>query len=264
MLVAEHLARAAKARHDLVENQEHVVFVADLADSLQVRVGRDQDPAARHVRLQDERRHRFRALERNRLVESSQHVVHVHVVAAAVRIRRRHFHEPRRFRSEADLAFGLTGRGHRSGSVAVIRAVSRHDFVLQSIPVRSVVLPRHLEGGLVGFRTARREVRVRAALQVQQLANLRRQLDLRRTRQRRRVVRQLAHRLVRHCGQFLAAVAHVHAPQPGDRVDDFRPVGPRQRAPRRRHHRHRRFFFCQSPLPLLGHRVPQIRRLLRS
>jgi len=45
MLVAESLARAADAAHDFIENHQHIVFVADFANSCKMlirRVGRGQ------------------------------------------------------------------------------------------------------------------------------------------------------------------------------------------------------------------------------
>ena len=65
----EPAAGAPEAAHDLVGDQEDAVAVADLADALEVAVGRDEDPVRADDRLEDEGRDRVRALEHDDLLE---------------------------------------------------------------------------------------------------------------------------------------------------------------------------------------------------
>ena len=62
VVAGEPAARAAPARHHLVEDQQDPVAVADLADRLQVAVRRDDDPVRPGDRLEDDRGDRVRPL----------------------------------------------------------------------------------------------------------------------------------------------------------------------------------------------------------
>ena len=66
---ANQLAGAAEAGHHLVADQQDAVAVADLADRLQVAVGRDDDPVRAGDRLEDDGGDGVRALVHEDLLE---------------------------------------------------------------------------------------------------------------------------------------------------------------------------------------------------
>ena len=99
VLAGEPAARAAEAGHHLVEDQQDPVAVADLADRLQVAVGRQDDPVRPGDRLEDDRRDRVRALVLEDLLEvrrARADRARIGVARrAAVRVRVEHPHDAR-------------------------------------------------------------------------------------------------------------------------------------------------------------------------
>ena len=66
---ANQLAGAAEARHDLVEDEDDAVPVADLPHSGEVAGRRHHDPGGAGHRLQDDRGDRLRPLEGDGLLQ---------------------------------------------------------------------------------------------------------------------------------------------------------------------------------------------------
>ena len=67
--LTDHFPKAAKARNDLVENQQDAVLRAELPKALQIAHGRDDDPSGAGHGLNDDRGDRFAPVERNAPLE---------------------------------------------------------------------------------------------------------------------------------------------------------------------------------------------------
>ena len=117
------------------------------------------------------------------------------------------------------------GRAHRLQREPVVRLVARDDLDLVGPAARLPVEPRGLEGGFVGFGAARRqEDRLhRVAADFQQSFG---QLDGANIRGagEPRTIGQLAHLRRGGLSELRAAMADVHVPEPGQRVDVLVPV----------------------------------------
>ena len=61
--------RAPETAHDFVGDHQDSVAVQEIADTLQIAIGWDEDPVGAGHRLQDERRNGLRPLELDRLLQ---------------------------------------------------------------------------------------------------------------------------------------------------------------------------------------------------
>ena len=68
-LAPEHLAQSPERADDFVGDEQHAVLVADLADTLEVALGRDEAPAAVLQRLEKDRRHRVGPFEADAILD---------------------------------------------------------------------------------------------------------------------------------------------------------------------------------------------------
>src|SRR2546430_7298382 len=85
MVDGKPLTGPAKSGHDLVANHQDAVPVAQIPYTLQVAIGRDQDPVRPSYRLQDEAGNGTRPLELNRLFQVAQRLLRaVHFSLRAV------------------------------------------------------------------------------------------------------------------------------------------------------------------------------------
>merc|ERR1712157_678066 len=83
MLEREHLARSSETCHDLVEDQENIVLVAECTNALRVLHRGHQDTACADDRLQHDGSDAFRTLEQNLLLEHLQTELHSLLVRTA-------------------------------------------------------------------------------------------------------------------------------------------------------------------------------------
>src|SRR2546421_5723521 len=147
---AEPLPSPAEAGHDLVEHEEDPVFVAELAQALQVAVGRNEDAGRAGYRLDEDRRDVLGALVPDHLFDMRKRLLHIAAEDRAVRVRVEEVHHA-----------GDPGLG---GPAAVV-AAQRHRplrLPVERAPLREDLVPLgeeagDLDGVLVRLAAARRE-----------------------------------------------------------------------------------------------------------
>ena len=141
------------------------MLVADLAQSRQVVVRRDDDTAAADNRLDDDGCHRLRAFALDDLFK----LIYTRYLAfgvlqldrATVTIGRIDVQESGYQRLEFLAPAHLSGRRHGAESEAVVALIAGDDLVaVLTGELLSAVLPRDFEGGLVRFGTAVAEKQV--------------------------------------------------------------------------------------------------------
>ncbi len=224
-LTAEHVPEAAERGDDLVADEEHVVLVADLADSRPVALGRGERAAGVLHRLHEHRGHAVGPLHldaQRQVVGASEGArAEVHAVVAAVAIRGLHLHGARHERLERRLDGGDAREAERPHRGAVVGEVPRDDLGLAVLPAQLPVLARQLDRRLDGVAARWREERpVQVAGRV--LGQTSGQGD-------RRLVRERPHgevgeRLALGTGGFGelgAAVADLHGEQPRQAVEEL-------------------------------------------
>ena len=144
-LRGEHLAGAAEAGDDLVEDQQHVVAVADLAQARQILGRRRGDAAGVADRLDDHRGDGLRPLQLDDpldLVDAGDAAARVAQVERAGMAGGRHgLEEARQRRLENRLAARQAGGRERAHRGAVVAGVQADDLVLERIAGLAVVLP---------------------------------------------------------------------------------------------------------------------------
>ena len=163
VLDAEVAAGPTEARDDLVDDQQHAVAIADLADLREV-FGLRLDGSAhrRHDGLGDERRDTLRADPQ----DLSFQLVRARHVARGIRqpertavaVDRRDVRHVQQHRQVFGPPADSTAHGQAAQGRAVIaRPAADHLVALRLAPI-DVVLARHLEGHLDGLRSATREM----------------------------------------------------------------------------------------------------------
>jgi hypothetical protein len=188
-------ARAAEAGRDLVEDQQHVVLVAQLAQSTDVGRRIEVHPAgALHDRLRDRRRQLacVRLEQRRRLRVPGG--VHRGDVEAAGRPRREQLLPQRPGEQMVHPAHRVAHR-HRPERVPVVPTAQRQQPLLLGTPARALELQRHLDGDLDADRAGVGEEDV--------LHALRRQLDEPTGQLDRGRMREAAEHHVRHLPELL-------------------------------------------------------------
>jgi hypothetical protein len=145
----------AEGADDLVGDEQYAVPVADLADPGEVAWRwREAAPAVLH-RLQEDRRHRLRALELDHLGDGvrgppAERLVVVAVLRRPVEVGVGHLVRPRHQRLEVDLRRRDTGDRQRPHRGAVVGDVAADHLVAARLPDRLEVLagdlPRRLDG----------------------------------------------------------------------------------------------------------------------
>ena len=152
------------AAHDLVEDQQHAILVADFADALEIaRHGRDRPRCRADDRLGEERHDGLRAEFEDLLLKLVRHPMTVIGLAFAVAL----------------IAIGVTGRDHlrveqdglehlapphiaagRQGAqrIAVIALPPRDEMLSLRLTDFDGVLPRQLQRRFHGFRAAGDEI----------------------------------------------------------------------------------------------------------
>ena len=218
VLMREHATGAAKAGDHLVENQQHAVAIADLAYAREIVVGRDQDAAARDDRLHDEGPDALDAFAEDRPLERGCAVGMV-----PVGVRRLGEDESGDERLVAELPLGLAGRAECAERIAVVAPIAGDDLVAPRVPCLRVVLAHHLEGHLVRFGTAIREVGLRRI--PEELDELRGKADGGLVAHRHGRERELRHLLAGDLCELLASVPDVYAPDARHRVEPAPAVG---------------------------------------
>src|SRR5207249_7017276 len=118
----------AEAGHHLVGDHQDLVPIAQLADTLDVTVGRDEDAVRAHDRLEEDRRDRVRALVADDVLEAAQALLDRArlLLAPAMGVR---------VADDADEAgivrpaAGIAGQGHRSERRPVIGPIPGENHV---------------------------------------------------------------------------------------------------------------------------------------
>ena len=222
MLMRKHFAGASKARHDFVENQQHTISGANLANLGQVIVRWDQYATACDDWFHNEGCNGFGTFVQNCFFKSVGAVVDV-----AVWVRGVGKDEAWKQGFVAFAPLPLAGRAQRAHRVAVIAPMSRDDLVAtgpaDAVFTLCLELTRHLERGFVGFRATVGEVDATGvAEEVDQFCSesYRGFMGHRHGR-----VRKLGHLFARDIGEFFSAMAHVDAPQARRAVEPAISVG---------------------------------------
>ena len=164
LLARVQRAGASHAAHDFVEDEQHAVLVADLADALEI-AGAGLDRAERRAddRLGDERADGRGPEPLDLLLElvrGAQRVLRLGLVAPllAVAEARRDVLELRQQRLERLAAPAVAAGGERADRVAVIALPAPDDVTALGLPDLEHVLARHLERGFDAFGAAGVEV----------------------------------------------------------------------------------------------------------
>mmetsp|Transcript_85553 Transcript_85553/g.228866 ORF Transcript_85553/g.228866 Transcript_85553/m.228866 type:complete len:228 (-) Transcript_85553:615-1298(-) len=154
MLKREKLTGTTEAHHDLIENQQNLVLVAQRPDPLQISRRRHQRPIGPYDRLKHDGRNRIRPFHLDLLFQGLQ-------ASSGGRLVRGSPAEPQRLRVEnlhESAAAGLrkpspeiTSRPERRSGTPVVRPILGHDLGLPSEP------PRNADSGFVGFSSTARE-----------------------------------------------------------------------------------------------------------
>ena len=214
------MAEPAPGADDLVGDQQHAVLVADLADLLEVALGRDEAAAGVLDGLEDHARDRLRALPLDPLADRLGRVVGL----GPVRVRVGHVGGAREERLERAAAPGQAGRGERAHRGAVVGELARDDLVAAALAVELVVLTAELEGGVDRLAAAAGE---EDAVEVAggEPRDAGGELDRARVRVGPvGVEAELLALVGARLGDLRAAVADVHAVQRGQPVEEAAPV----------------------------------------
>ncbi len=153
----EPLARAPQPGHDFVADEQDAVLVADLAQALQVAIGRDDDAVRAGDRFEEEGSHGVRAFAHQHLLDLIEALAGEYFVAVALVIQRAAILvrvEDVDDAGDAGLvgpAALVAGEGDGPRSCAVIRAIAGDDLLPPG------ELPRHFDRVLVGFGPAEGE-----------------------------------------------------------------------------------------------------------
>ncbi len=150
MLEREPFACAPKARDDLVRDEEHFVFVADLSDEREVIVGWNDHASDTHDRLGDESGDSVGSFAQNggfqfpsRRLPDSFPILQLTFVA--IRIRRGDVDKSIHGGTEHGVIFFQPRGKCRGKRHAVIRAAPRNDLVLGRLALALPVIARGLE-----------------------------------------------------------------------------------------------------------------------
>ena len=226
VLRAERGAEATEAGDDLVEDQQDAVPGADLAQPLQVALGRDQHPSRPRDRLDDHRGDVAGVVQRDQALELLGEVGAVLGLAADIGVpgevvRVRQVVHTRQTGAEPLAVVHDAADRDAAEAHAVIAAFTADEAGARAFAAGAVVGERDLERGVDGFGTGVREEDVIEPLRepaghcVRELeAGLVSHLERRRVLHRRDLP---THRL----GDFPAAVARIDAPQAGHRIEDL-------------------------------------------
>src|SRR3954451_20692542 len=219
LLGAEVVAEAAERADDLVGDHQDVVLVADLADALEVALGRREAAAGVLDRLHDHGGDRLGALELDAVRDRLGEVLGAVAGRQAVEVRVRDVATAGGERLERLAQRGDAGRAQCAHRRAVVGDLAGDDLVLVRVAPELVVLPRELERALDGLAAARGE---EDAVEVAggDRREARRELDRRRVgvgtgREEAEVLGLVGARLA----DPGAAVADVHAEQRAEAVE---------------------------------------------
>ena len=153
-LHCEHVTDTTEGADGFVSDHEHVVFVADLANTLEVTGGRREASSGVLYRLEEHRGDAVRALEFNCLRNSigcpaaEGLLVIAQIVGCAVEVRIRHLHATRNERLEGNLRDGNARDAQRTLRSAVVRHIATDDLVLGGLSGELEVLLGELPGSL--------------------------------------------------------------------------------------------------------------------
>ena len=153
---AEHRAEPPEAVDHLVGHDQHVVFAADLLDTLPIGARGHDHAAGSHERLADEGRDRLRSFVKNHCLQFGREPLGEGLLAltgqrVAVMVRGRRMPDKGKRQVEAllvDLEPGQAAGGQRD---AVIAALAGDELLLLGTAERIVVVPDELDDGVVGF-----------------------------------------------------------------------------------------------------------------
>src|SRR3954451_3500390 len=157
LLGAEHVAQPAVGADDLVGDQQDVVLVADLADALEVALGRSEAAAGILDRLHDHGRDRVGALELDAVRDGLREVLGAVAGRQAVEVRVRHVAAAGGERLERLAQRGDAGGAQRAHRRAVVGDLARDDLVLVRLAGELVVLAGEAYGGVGRLAAARGE-----------------------------------------------------------------------------------------------------------
>src|SRR4051794_19521684 len=219
LLGAEHVAEPAVGADDLVGDQQDVVLVADLADALEVALGRREAAAGVLDRLHDDGRDRVGALELDAVRDGLREVLGAVAGRQAVEVRVRHVAAARGERLERLAQRRHAGGAERAHRRAVVGDLARDDLVLVRVARELVVLAGELQRGLDRLAAARGE---EDAVEVagRELGELGGELDRARVRVGpRREEAELLGLVGAGLGHVGAPVADVHAEQRAQAVE---------------------------------------------
>ncbi len=218
-VAAEVVAEAAPGADHLVGDQQHVVAVADLADPLEVAVGRDETATGVLDRLEDHRGDRLGALELDPLLDRGRRPERVAVLRPAVEVGVGDVAAAGGERLELGAQLGDPGRGEGAERGAVVGDLAGDHLVLLPVAAHAVVVAGQLQRRLDRLRAARGE---EDAVEVggRQRGDPRRQLDRPRMGVApQRVEVELLDLARRRLAELGAAVAGVDAEEAGEAVE---------------------------------------------
>jgi hypothetical protein len=213
------MAEPAPGADDLVGDQQDVVLVADLADALEVALGRREAAPGVLNRLHDHGGDRVRALELDAVRDRFGQVLSAVAGRQAVEVRVRDVAAAGGERLERLAQRRDAGRRERAHRGAVVRGLACDDLRLVRVARELVVLADELEGGLDRLAAARREEH---AVEVArgEPCDARGELDRGRMRVGpRREEAELAGLVGTGLGHLGATVADVHAEQRAQAVE---------------------------------------------
>ena len=217
---AEPVAEPAPGADDLVGDQQDAVLVADLADLLEVALGREEAAARVLDGLEDHAGDGLRALPLDPLADRLGRVVGLR----AVRVRVGDVGGAGEQRLERAAGAREPGRGQRAHGRAVVGELAGDDLVAAALAVELVVLAAELEGRVDRLAAAARE---EDAVEVAggEPRDAGGELDRPRVRVAPvRVEAELLALVGAGLGDLGAAVADVHAVQRGQAVEEAAPV----------------------------------------
>ncbi len=226
-LAAEHRAEPAERADDLVGHEQHAVAVADLADPLEVALGRDEATARVLHRFEEHRGDGVGALEDDALLELVGEREHERLLVVGERVATavgvRHVAGAGGQRLEGRAQRGNTGDRERAQRGAVVRGAPGDHLVALSLADGAEVLTRELPRRLDRFGTASGEEHP-VEVAGRERGEARRQLDRRwvRVRPHREVVERL--RLdARRLGEIGTTVTDLHGEEARQPVEQLVP-----------------------------------------
>ena len=218
MLEPEPLAEPAKSADDLINDQQDVVLPADGLHAFPVPPGRDDYPACALYGLADKCSHvlgpdlQYTILDL--LGAARGECVFILAEALPEFVGLRHVFDARDRQAADGMHLFHAAKACPRHGRAVIGVPARDEYRARGLSVDMPVMAHHAHHGVVRLRARRVEEHV---LQVpaQQLREPGRQHHSGRRRRLEEgvVERQLAHLLASRLSQFLASIAHVHAPK---------------------------------------------------